>query len=117
MQRDMDYLRQMLLDLEGDDDWLHTFGMYDKPGEGDAKRDYHVTMLCDEGLLQKTQPGVYRMTSKGHDFLDHTRDQHIWNKSKAAVGQLKNHSITMLMSVAEGYVKAKLREITGLDLG
>jgi len=112
----MDYLRQMLLDLEAEDDWLHTFGLFERPGEADTKRDYHVTLLCDEGLLQKTQPGVYRMTSKGHDFLDYTRDQRIWDKSKAAVGQLKNHSITMLMSVAEGFVKAKLREITGLDI-
>lgn len=116
MRRDLDYLRRLLSELEASDEWQHVIGLFDEPGEGDAKRDYHVMLLRDEGFLERMQPGIYRMTAKGHDFLDHTRDEGIWQKSKEAAGKLKDHSISMLMQLAEGYVKAKLREITGLDL-
>lgn len=116
MQRDLDYMRKMLAELEASDEWQHAIGLFDEPGEGDEKRDYHVMLLRDEGFLERMQPGIYRMTARGHDFLDHTRDDTIWRKSKEAVARLKDHSISMLMDVAEGYVRAKLREITGLDL-
>lgn len=56
------------------------------------------------------------MTAKGHDFLDHTRDETVWEKTKSAAGQAKDFSVKFLMEVAEGYVRAKLRQITGLDL-
>lgn len=116
MKRDLDYMRSFLAELEASDEWQHVIGLFDEPGECDARQDYHVMLLRDEGFLERIQPGIYRMTAKGHDFLDHTRDETIWEKSKDTVGKLKDHSITMLMNVAEGYVRAKLREITGLDL-
>ena len=115
MRRDLDYLRNMLAELEEADEYIFPLGLSGGPG-GDPKLDYHVALATDEGLLLKTQPGIYRMTAKGHDFLDHTRDKDVWEKSKTAVGHLKNHSITMLMNVAEGFVRAKLREATGLDI-
>lgn len=115
MRRDWDYLREMLSELEEADEYLFPLGL--SCGlDSDTKQDYHVALATDEGLLLKTQPGIYRMTAKGHDFLDHTRDKDVWEKSKAAVGHLKNHSLTMLMNVAEGFVRAKLREVTGLDI-
>lgn len=113
MRRDLDYLREMLGELEASDEWQFGLGYDD---ESDDKRDYHVELCVDEGLLLKLQPGIYRMTAKGHDFLDHTRDKDIWDKSKAAMGHIKDHSISMLMRVAEGYVRVKVREITGLDI-
>ncbi len=116
MKRDLDYLRSFLAELEASDEWQHVIGLFDQPGQGDEKRDYHVMLLRDEGFLERMQPGIYRMTAKGHDFLDHTRDETIWEKSKETVAKLKDHSISMLMSVAQGYVRAKLREITGLDV-
>lgn len=116
MKRDLDYMRQLLAELEASEQWQHEIGLSDDEDDLDEKRDYHVILLRDEGLLERIQPGIYRMTAKGHDFLDHTRDDTIWSKSKETVSTLKDHSISMLMSVAEGYVRAKLREITGLDL-
>lgn len=116
MRRDDDYLRDLLAKLEASDEWQHMLGFDDELGGGDQKLDYHVVLLEDEGLLKRLQPGIYRMTAKGHDFLDHTRDSGIWASAKATTAKIGDHSITTLMKVAEGMVMARLREITGLDL-
>ena len=105
MKRDLDYLRSLLAGLEASDEWQHVIGLSDEPGDYDAKREYHVLLLRDEGFLERMQPCIYRMTAKGHDFLDHTRDETIWEKSKATVDKLKDHSISMLAEVAKGYVR------------
>lgn len=115
MRRDDDYLRELLAKLEASEEWQHLLGFDDSPG-GDPKLDYHVVLLEDEGFLKRLQPGVYRMTAKGHDFLDHTRDSGIWARAKEASSKIGDHSVTTLMKVAEGMVLAKLREITGLEL-
>lgn len=115
MRRDDDYLRELLAKLEASEEWLHPLGFHEGPG-GDPKLAYHVCILEDEGFLKRMQPGVYRMTSKAHDFLAVTADKDIWEKSKAAVAHMKDHTVNMLLKVAEGMAMAKLREITGLDL-
>lgn len=115
VKRDLDYMRDLLTRLEESDDWQHDLGFTDEPDD-ESVLDYHVRLLEDEGFLLMLQPGVYRMTSKAHDFLDHTRDKDIWEKSKQAVAHLKDHSISMVVSVAEGYVRQKIIEYTGLSI-
>ncbi|MCJ8138575.1 DUF2513 domain-containing protein [Falsirhodobacter halotolerans] len=116
VQRDLDFMRQILADMEASQEWLHPIGHDDNPPGGREKHDYHVLLLADEGFLQRMQPGIFRMTAKGHDFLDNTRDSGIWRASKAALSGFGSHSVTMLMNVAEGYVRQKLIE-NGVPLG
>lgn len=42
MRRDLDYMRQMLLDMEASDEWQHELGLDD---DDDPVRDYHVILL------------------------------------------------------------------------
>lgn len=117
MRRDDDYLRDMLAAMEAAEDWLHQVGLDDdEPPEVADKAIFHARLLEDEGFLERVQPGLYRMTSKGHDFVSTTRDAGVWAAARAAVGRLGGHSVTMLANVAEGLLRAKLREVTGLDV-
>lgn len=116
MRRDDDYLRDMLRAMEASDDWLHLVG-YEEDQVAADKSLFHAKLLCDEGFLEEVRPcSEYRMTNKGHDFVATTRDDKIWGKTKAALSKLGGHSVTMLFQVAEGYARAKLRDITGLDI-
>lgn len=116
VRRDDDYLRKMLSDMEASTEWMHYISGSDAPGDSEDKAMFHAKLLEDEGLLQRITPGIYRMTARGHDFVAATADDTVWERSKQAVGHLKQHSVRMLLEVAEGYVRVKLREITGLDL-
>lgn len=111
MRRDLDYMRQLLAELEEADDWqFHLLSVQGRPLKVDNKRAYHIMLLRDGGLLKEMAPGIFRMTAGGHDFLDHTRDQDVWDKSKQAMSKLKDHSLAMLTEVAKGFVRAKLIE-------
>lgn len=116
MQRDMSYFRELLIEMVDSDDWLHPIGVFDDPGEGDGKRDYHVRLLCQEGFLEQVQPGIYMVCSRGHDFLSYTAEKTIWEKAKAAVSHVKNPSVSMLTNVAEALVLSQISKVIELKL-
>ena len=117
MRRDMDYMRQILADLEASDEWLfHLLPAQSRPLKVDRKREYHIRLLADQGLIRAEGAGTFRMTARGHDFLDHTRDATVWEKTKNAARESGDYSVSLMMDVARGYVRARLREITGIDL-
>lgn len=93
MKRDMDYVREILLDIESKDkprlrDLLPS-GATDTEH---AKLVEHLTMLVDEaGFVTGTSSTILsgrkdwlnlRITWQGHDFLDSVRDPEIWRKAK-----------------------------------
>lgn len=116
MQRDMNYLRELLTELVESDEWLHPIGLFDAPDECDSKRDYHVRLLCQEGFLERTQPGIYMVCSRGHDFLSFSAEKTIWEKAKATVAHLKNPSLTMLTNVAEAIAMKQINKALGIGL-
>jgi len=86
MKRDMEMVRQLLLDAEAHDNkppFLTT---------DDPSAVYHISIMKDEGLikavLRSDEYGVPRdaaimsLTWTGHDFLDACRDDTIWRKAK-----------------------------------
>lgn len=113
MERDDDYLRELLQGFEASDSWMHSSTLT-LAGEAERfKRHFHILLLVDAGLMapMREVPGAFRITNSGHDFLALTRQNDAWEATKAAVRNLRGASVQMLLRVAEGYAMARLREM------
>jgi Hypothetical protein (DUF2513) len=85
MKRDLDLIRSFLLTVEADGD--HAI----PTGHTDEKVADHAQQLIEEGWIegavvrnhQNVPPGfaITRLTSKGHDFIDATRNPNVWKKA------------------------------------
>jgi len=91
MQRDIDLVRQLLLDVERRGatcaiDTLRTDARHD----GDERVRYHLRLLADAGLVKETgqtaagTPCV-RLTHAGQEFIELARSDARWREAKAAV--------------------------------
>lgn len=90
MKRDMDIIRQILLNLE--DDKYPYGGRVRLDGVPDKACGHHVALIFDAGLaegrLMTTDAegiigaSIDRLTSAGHDCCDGIRQDRIWNKAK-----------------------------------
>lgn len=90
MKRDMELIRAILMDLEGDEpkpDLNHW---------NDKQKAYHAALLLDAGLVkgnaielyyqeEKRAIELHRLTWEGHEFLDATRDSKVWKLAKEKV--------------------------------
>jgi hypothetical protein len=86
MKRDMDMVRQLLLDAEAHDN-KPPFLATDEPNAV-----YHISLLNEAGLMnaiiRKNEYGlpgdavIMGLTWAGHDFLAAARDDTIWKKAK-----------------------------------
>src|SRR5262245_3475075 len=124
MQRDMDLVRLLLLDIEKDarHDGRHQFNL--KPsfqGYTPELTAYHFQMLVDDGMVKGDVRHGYAlscggMTFKGHELLDVIRDPEIWKQTKSAAQKAGGLTLDLLKDFAAAYVKAKFKAATGLDL-
>jgi hypothetical protein len=98
MQRDVDLMRQLLLDIERNGatcaiDTLRTH----VPHDGDERVRYHLRLLTDAGLVKENghdhgfaavpaagTPCV-RLTHAGQEFIELARSDARWREAKAAV--------------------------------
>ena len=122
LERDDDYLRDLLLEMVTGDSWLHTSTLHGD-GSGAHKRHFHILLLVDAGFMARVaqegnqgQGGSYRITNDGHDFIALTRETEAWEATKAAMKSIKGASVQMLYRVAEGYARQKLVEM-GVPIG
>ena len=84
MKRDMDMVRDLLLQIEG----LEQPIVVDEQTGNSAEVVYHVRMLIQAGMIEGTASGlaaVHGLTWAGHDFLDSIRDDSVWAKAKEIV--------------------------------
>ena len=95
MKRDMDLVRKILLQLEKECD---ATGIRLAPSpvhttvKGYSEREifYHLRLLSDANLIKLENESGYgcdvafakRLTWKGHEFLELSRDESIWMKAK-----------------------------------
>ncbi len=91
MKRDMDLVRSILREAELCDD---SYGINSPAIEGynEAQIAYHLGLLVDGGFIGVSQiSGGFQeeelyvgitLTWKGHDFLDATKDDSLWQKAK-----------------------------------
>ena len=91
MQRDIDLLRQLLLDVErrGATCPIDTL-CSDARQDGDERVRYHLRLLTDAGLLKEagqTSAGspCVRLTHDGQEFIELARNDARWREAKATV--------------------------------
>lgn len=127
MQRDMDLVRDLLLQISAADQPL-TFPNF--LGDDVSQQQlrlvaYHLKMLIEEaGLISAIDakshsgPAWLRMelTWKGNDFLDQIRDPEIWRRTKAGAAKAGGFSIELLSALAKGLIKKQIEKHTGIEL-
>jgi hypothetical protein len=92
MKRDMELVRQILLEIEEKGPPL---GIVDLsiPGHDAEEVSFHVVLLRDAGLVEAqdltTMHGFdvrpRRLTWAGHEFLEAAKNDTVWNKAKEIV--------------------------------
>lgn len=118
MKRDDDLIRQLLFEAEARPDGVVLFeGMVlIAPSEEAAKRAHHAKLLEDAGYFAQVSKAGFRLTNSGHDWLQAVRDDTIWSRTKEAAGKAGGVGLSVMGSIAMGYVKQKLTE-QGIPFG
>ena len=117
MKRDDDLIRELLLEMEAEDDYLFSMveALDSQPDE--QKRYGHALLLCDAGLVEQRENMTFRITAAGHDYLAAMRDPGIWATTKAKVAETGgNATLTMLQDLATALLRKKVSDLTGIDL-
>lgn len=115
MKRDMDLIRLLLLETEGEEP------RRDLSGYTDQQRNYHSALLIEAGLIKgiiqtdaKGFPAAavrIRLTWAGHEFLDAARNDTIWKKASE---KIKQSGVQVTISLLEELLKKLLKESLGL---
>lgn len=115
MKRDMDLIRLLLLETEGEEP------KPDLSGYTEAQLLYHSALLIEakliHGSILKDGEGeiATTMTSgltwAGHEFLDAARNDTIW---KQATDKLKQAGVQVTFSVLQELLKKLLKDSLGL---
>ncbi len=113
LERDDDYLRDLLRELEASDEWMHLSVLNIGSDADEHKRHFHILLLVDAGLLapMSAKMQTFRITNAGHDFLAVTRRSETWEAAKAASRHIGGASIQMLYRAAEGLARQKLADL------
>jgi len=127
MKRDMDLIREVLLEIEKK--YVST-AIYNLKIEGYdmATIAYHCKILHEAGLISSynanyTSDGIYSfvvgsLTWEGNDYLDKVRDDSIWSKTKEVIIQkgiplvfdtIKTISTAFITAAAEGVANSILK--------
>ncbi len=85
MKRDMELVRALLLDIEGED-------KPDLSKWSEKQQLYHLDILIEAGLVlgypikdgkgETATVETIRLTWDGHEFLDAARNEKVWSKAK-----------------------------------
>ncbi|WP_028227365.1 DUF2513 domain-containing protein [Paraburkholderia ferrariae] len=126
MKRDMDLIRELMLELEAlsvpsTDIILIAPDAIAVEGYDTQQIDYHLQLLAQAGLVDaggadgcgmRAGPGIaFRSLSwAGHDFLDAVREQDVWEKTKAAAAKVGGYTVDILIAAAKAYVQQKITE-------
>lgn len=115
MKRDMEIIRQILLNVE-DDKYPYGARVH-LDGISDQICAYHVALMQYAGLVEAevintdAHPHVaamiHRLTSAGHDFCDGIRQDTIWNKAKE---HILKPGASYGLSILVEYVKIQLHQ-------
>jgi hypothetical protein len=129
LKRDMDYIRELLLEIEAGKTMFETLSSEDaailrasprKPmsqEEADKLRG-HLDLMQQAGLIEIESSSVVvkSLTWKGNDFLDSIRDPEIWRKTKDGAAAAKGWTMDLLADLAKGFIKKQIEDRTGVKL-
>ena len=118
MKRDIELVKLILEHFEAKEDWHHEKGLR-IPGYEFELTQYHLQIMYEAGFINaepiQTAKGrlydllPFRLTWKGHEFLDTIRGKNIWPKIKEMVkskgGQL---SFELIKQIAGRLVETEL---------
>lgn len=122
MQRDMDFVRSILLRIAEAPAPLRMEALLDKDA-GPAEREalvYHLKLLIDQagfvsGIASHSHAGFYwldlNLTWSGHEFLDNVRDPEIWRQTKAGAVKAGQWSLKALADIAVAIGKARIEQL------
>ena len=96
MKRDMEFIRELLLAIEAmDNQNCHSYQIEFPSPQDISKVNYHLHLLIDAGFIEgkpittfgEDVPHIWikRMLWAGHDFLDSTKNESIWQKTKELI--------------------------------
>ena len=117
MKRDLDLIRQILLEVEKKEKPIGWIDIQVK-GYSNEQVAYHVKLLAVEGYMNakdlstKTEFDYkpIRLTLRGHDFLNAARDDTVWNQVKETVGnKIVSTSLEVLKSILISFSKGDIR--------
>jgi len=121
MTRDMDLIRNIMLDVEAAPVGQEINGNLEYDGKDQFEIADHVLQLKEQGLIEglivrdgRNVPRgyvIWRLTPAGHDFLDSARNATFWNK---AMTELKKQGIGLTIGITTAYLKQKVKEQLGL---
>jgi Hypothetical protein (DUF2513) len=128
-KRDMDLIRDLLLEIEGGTKTFHVMPLDSitrvrvAEPEMTTKRGEHLHLMETAGLIEVTAENtilghvtVRGLTWKGHDLLDSIRDPKIWAKTKSGAAAAGGFTVDLLKDLAKGLVKRQIEEYTGVKL-
>jgi hypothetical protein len=118
MKRDLDLIRKILLKLEEHEHGRFT-GKMEIEGYTEEQIGYHQYLAINAGLamggdtttMHSPSPSaaVSRLTPEGHDFLDDTRDETVWNETQQSALKVGGTvSLAVAVELAKDLVMRKL---------
>lgn len=117
MRRDMELVRQILLQIEEKGgDPVDTVEL-DIPDRSEVELVYHVKLMAEAGLIHALDEshlaGTYwspqSLTWSGHEFLDASRDKGVWTTAlKRAAGAASGLSFAVLQALLVDELRQRL---------
>jgi hypothetical protein len=125
MKRDMDLMRQILLEVESWNDLGPRQVSID--GVDDIiKLNREVERLYDTGYLEgiTSSPiqspykriAVTDLSPKGQDLLNSIRNPEVWSKTKKGAEAAGGFTVDLLFDLAKGFIKRAMEDLTGFQL-
>lgn len=115
MKRDMNLIRLLLLETEGEDP------KPDLSAYTEDQRLYHSALIIEAGLVhgeviedgsgQPASSVILRLTWAGHEFLDAARNDTIWKK---ATEQIKQSGVDVTITLLKDILNQFLKQSLGL---
>lgn len=118
MQKDEDFFRQLLLELEDSDDWLHFIAAEEDDPESE-RRYYHALLLADAGALAVTGKDLeyFRIRDQGYALIAVMRNETAWGKVRSAAIAAGGFGAKALMTAAEAYVQQRVAAAIATVMG
>ena len=112
MSRDLDFVRELLLEMESEGDYaLRTLSNGTSPKELN-----HILIMTDAGLLVEVGRHSYRVSWAGYDYLDAVRDDATWRKTKSALSKIGGGTFEIAKELAVAFIKQAAKDKLGIVL-
>lgn len=131
MKRDMDLIRELMLNLEALSVPLTELKAIDGhestvqvDGYTAEQIDYHLLLLEQPGFVHgggledfgmRFGPGIgfQSVTWAAHDFLDTMRSPEVWDRTKQAASAAGGFTVELMMFAAKSYLQTRIKGLIG----